>query len=146
MKCPYCKTNDTRVLESREIQDSTRRRRECNSCNKRFTTYERVEKIDLTVVKKNGDEEPFNREKMRKGMLRALEKRPVTMEQVDKATDSIESNLRKLKSTKIKSEKIGKKVMKKLKKLDEVAYLRFASVYKEFDDAHSFKKELKNLK
>ncbi|MFO7872486.1 MAG: transcriptional regulator NrdR [Candidatus Undinarchaeales archaeon] len=145
MKCPYCKTNDTRVLESREIQDSTRRRRECNSCEKRFTTYERVEKIDLTVVKKNGDEEPFSREKMRKGMLRALEKRPVTMEQVDKATDSIESNLRKLKSTKIKSEKIGKKVMKKLKKLDEVAYLRFASVYKEFDDAHSFKKELKNL-
>lgn len=145
MKCPYCKSNETKVLESREVQKATRRRRECSSCEKRFTTYERVEKIDLTVVKKNGKKEPFNREKMMRGMLRALEKRPVTVEQVGEAVDSIENDLRKRKGTKIKSKKIGSKVMKKLKELDDVAYVRFASVYKEFDDADSFEKELKNL-
>ncbi len=148
MKCPYCGNTETKVVDKRETGefDTTRRRRECLKCEKRFTTYERIERVDLSVVKKDGRKEPFDKEKIRNGVLRACEKRPVTLEQVDIIVDSIESDLRKLKSTEIKSEKIGEKVTSALKKLDNVAYIRFASVYKNFKDVNDFKKELKQLR
>ena len=147
MKCPYCRNTETKVVDKRETGefDTTRRRRECLKCEKRFTTYERIERVDLSVVKKDGRKEPFDKEKIRNGVLRACEKRPVTLEQIDIIVDSIESDLRKLKSTEIKSEKIGEKVTSALKKLDNVAYIRFASVYKNFKDVNDFKKELKQL-
>ena len=148
MKCPYCGHAETKVVDKRETAefDVTRRRRECLKCEKRFTTYERIEKVDLSVVKKDGRKEPFDKEKIRKGILRACEKRPVTLEQIDKIVDAIESDLRKLKSTEIKSEKIGEKVIGALKKLDKVAYIRFASVYRSFKDVKDFEKEIKEIK
>ena len=148
MKCPYCGHAETKVVDKRETAefDVTRRRRECLKCEKRFTTYERIEKVDLSVVKKDGRKEPFDKEKIRKGILRACEKRPVTLEQIDKIVDLIESDLRKLKSTEIKSEKIGEKVIGALKKLDKVAYIRFASVYRSFKDVKDFEKEIKEIK
>ena len=148
MKCPYCRNTETKVVDKRETGefDTTRRRRECLKCEKRFTTYERVERVDLGVVKKDGRKELFDKEKIRKGILRACEKRPVTLEQIDKIVDVIESDLRKLKSTEIKSEKIGEKVISALKKLDKVAYIRFASVYRSFADVKDFEKEIKEIK
>ena len=148
MKCPYCGYAETKVVDKRETGefDTTRRRRECLKCEKRFTTYERVERVDLGVVKKDGRKELFDKEKIRKGILRACEKRPVTLEQIDKIVDVIESDLRKLKSTEIKSEKIGEKVISALKKLDKVAYIRFASVYRSFADVKDFEKEIKEIK
>jgi len=148
MKCPYCRNTETKVVDKRETGefDTTRRRRECLKCEKRFTTYERIERVDLSVVKKDGRKEPFDKEKIRNGVLRACEKRPVTLEQIDIIVDSIETDLRKLKSTEIKSVKIGEKVTSALKKLDNVAYIRFASVYKNFKDLNDFKKELKQLR
>ena len=148
MKCPYCCHTETKVVDKRETGkfDITRRRRECLKCEKRFTTYERIERVDLSVVKKDGRKELFDKEKIRKGVLRACEKRPVTLEQIDKIVDIIESDLRKLKSTEIKSEKIGEKVIQALKKLDKVAYIRFASVYRSFTDVKDFEKEIKEIK
>src|SRR3989338_10054956 len=148
MRCPYCGFSETKVLDSRESEDSdvTRRRRECEKCAKRFTTYERVEMIDLRVIKKNSDIEAFNRDKILKGIVKACEKRPIKMEKMEKVVDEIESELRKEDSTEIPSSKIGEKVMEKLKELDQVAYIRFASVYREFKDAKEFEKELKNIK
>ncbi len=148
MKCPYCRNTETKVVDKRETAefDVTRRRRECLKCEKRFTTYERVENVDLNVVKKNGRKELFDREKIRKGVLRACEKRPVTLEQIDKIVDDIERELRKLKSTEIKSEQIGKKVIGALKKLDKVAYLRFASVYRSFEDIKDFENKIKEIR
>ncbi len=148
MKCPYCSHNETKVVDKRETGefDITRRRRECLKCEKRFTTYERIERVDLSVIKKDGRKEPLDKEKIRRGILRACEKRPVTLEQIDKIVDMIESDLRKLKSTEIKTEKIGEKVISALKKLDKVAYIRFASVYRSFDDVKDFEKEIKEIK
>lgn len=148
MKCPYCGNTETKVVDKRETGefDTTRRRRECLKCEKRFTTYERIERVDLSVVKKDGRKEPFDKEKIRNGILRACEKRPVTLEQIDSIVDSIESDLRKLKSIEIKSEKIGEKVTSALKKLDKVAYIRFASVYRSFGDIKDFEKEIKEIK
>ncbi len=148
MKCPYCGNTETKVVDKRETGefDATRRRRECLKCEKRFTTYERIERVDLSVVKKDGRKELFDKEKIRKGILRACEKRPVTLEQIDKIVDNIESELRRLKSTEIKSEKIGEKVISALKKLDKVAYIRFASVYRSFADVKDFEKEIKEIK
>ena len=147
MRCPYCGHSETKVLDSRDAEELeiTKRRRECEKCEKRFTTHERVEMIDLEVVKKDGKKEPFNREKMEAGMKRACEKRPVTHEQIETAADEIERELRKLETTEIPSKKIGELVMNKLKKLDKVAYIRFASVYREFTDLEDFESELHKL-
>ncbi len=144
MKCPYCTSNDLKVLETRETQGVTRRRRECLKCSKRFTTYERIE-FDLMVLKKDGRKEPFNRDKIRMGLLKACNKRPITKEKIDKTLDKIEQELRRLNSHEIKSRTIGNKVTAKLKALDEVAYMRFASVYKDFDNIKAFKEEIKKL-
>ena len=148
MKCPYCGFSETKVLDSRESEDSdvTRRRRECEKCSKRFTTYERVEMIDLRVIKKNGNIEGFDRDKVLKGALKACEKRPIKIEKIEKLVDDIESELRKKETTEIPSKVIGELVMEKLKELDKVAYIRFASVYREFKDIKSFEKELVKIK
>jgi len=148
MRCPYCNFGETKVMETREAEDSdvTRRRRECLKCKKRFTTYERIEMIDLRVVKKNGDIEGFDRNKVLKGIIKACEKRPIKIEKIEKIVDEIESELLREDTTEILSTIIGEKIMKKLKDLDKVAYVRFASVYKEFTDLKSFEKELKKIK
>ncbi len=148
MRCPYCNFGETKVIETREAEDSdvTRRRRECLKCKKRFTTYERVEILDLRVVKKNGDIEGFNRNKVLNGILKACEKRPIKIEKIEKLVDDIESELRKKESVEIPTKVIGELVMEKLKNLDHVAYIRFASVYREFKDIEGFEKELKKIK
>jgi len=146
MNCPYCSHEDTKVLESRYINESTRRRRECLKCEKRFTTYERVENVPLTVQKKDGTKESFIREKVRGGIQKACWKRPVTPEQIEVAVNDIEKSLRQEDDTTISSTKIGDFIMRRLKKLDKVAFIRFASVYKEFDDVESFTKEIEKLK
>ncbi|QQG40321.1 MAG: transcriptional repressor NrdR [Candidatus Aenigmatarchaeota archaeon] len=147
MNCPYCAHTETRVVDKRESEDeSTRRRRECTSCVKRFTTYERVESLDMTVVKRNGAKEPFMREKILMGMKRACEKRPITDAEIEEAVDSVERVLRRRKSTEVKSTDIGDLVLRKLKALDEVAYIRFASVYQSFESAKAFAKEVAALK
>ena len=147
MKCPFCGSEESRVLDKRETPDSkaTRRRRECLSCGKRFTTYERVEEVDLVVIKKDGKREMFDRNKLKMGIMKACEKRPVKLEQVEKMIDRIENDLRKRQSTEVTSSVIGDLVMKRLKKLDKVAYIRFASVYREFADIQSFQHELRRL-
>ena len=147
MKCPYCNHPHLKVIDKRPTSSSEiRRRRECLKCKKRFTTYESIQRIDSTVIKKDGSKEPFSREKLKQGMLKALEKRPVTLEQIDTTINSIESELRKLKSKEIPSKLIGEKTISKLKKLDKIAYLRFASVYKSFKDIKDFEKEVRELK
>lgn len=147
MKCPFCGSEESKVTDKRETPDLkvTRRRRECLSCKKRFTTYERVEEIDLVVIKKEGKREMFDRNKLKIGIMKACEKRPVKLEKIEKMLDQIENELRKRKSTEVPSMVIGDFVMRKLKKLDKVAYIRFASVYREFADIQSFQKELKRL-
>ncbi len=147
MKCPYCNYFDTSVLDSRDSEDlgSIRRRRECLKCEKRFTTYERIEMVNLIVLKKDGRREQFDRKKLMTGMLKATEKRPVTMDQIEKAADEIEMALRSRDGIEIPANDLGEIVMKKLKSLDEVAYIRFASVYRSFDDLETFQKEVKNL-
>ncbi|RME77421.1 transcriptional repressor NrdR [Candidatus Woesearchaeota archaeon] len=147
MKCPYCLNDGTRVVDKRENEqgDTTRRRRECLNCGKRFTTYERVEQVLLTVVKKSGEKQPFEREKLLKGIKRACEKRPITDEMLEDLADSIELDLRQQTETEIPTKKIGEAVMKHLKKLDKVAYVRFASVYREFADLGDFEKEVHKL-
>lgn len=148
MKCPYCQSPNTRVLEKRISEDMkvNRRRRECLQCNKRFTTYERVEEVKLTVVKKDQRREPFSREKLMNGLIRACEKRPVGREEIEEIVDEIESELRRKNQTEIESNIVGELVMDKLRELDEVAYIRFASVYRRFTDISSFEQELEKLK
>jgi len=147
MKCPYCGHTETDVVDSRDADDlsAVRRRRECHKCEKRFTTYERVESVELIIIKKDGRREPFNREKLMAGLVRACEKRPVPHEKIEEAVDEIEMELRKKDTKEVPSKAIGELVMKKLKKLDKVAYIRFASVYREFADVEDFRKELKEL-
>lgn len=147
MKCPYCQHQETSVLESRVGTDleSIRRRRMCDNCGKRFTTYERVEGVDLSVVKKNGTVEPFDREKLRKGIVKATWKRPVSMSEIEDLLDDIEQRLRVRRSTKIKSWEIGNLVMNRLRKLDPTAYLLFASVYKDFQSLEDFENEIARL-
>ena len=146
IKCPYCYYEETKVSDKRETEASliTRRRRECLKCKKRFTTYERIE-TDLVVIKKDGRREKFSREKLKTGILKSLEKRPISMEQVDKIINNIEANLRNRNTSEINSQIIGELVMKKLKTIDKVAYIRFASVYREFEDPSSFIEEIKIL-
>ena len=148
MKCPYCQHNESNVLDSRLAPDlgSIRRRRECDECEKRFTTYERIEMAELSVVKRDGRREPFSREKVLKGILRACEKRPVKREKIEGVVDKIESSLRESGKDEIKAGKIGELVMQELAKLDDVAYVRFASVYKKFKDANQFVDAIKTLK
>jgi transcriptional repressor NrdR len=148
MKCPYCGHGETKVLDSRDAEDVevTRRRRECEKCEKRFTTFERVEMIDLSVLKKDGSKEAFSREKVLEGVRRACWKRPVTEEQVEDLVDKVERELRKREGTEVSSKAIGESVLRKLRKLDEVAYIRFASVYRSFTDLDSFVAEAKELK
>ncbi len=147
MKCPYCGSTESSVLESRlnEDENSIRRRRECGSCEKRFTTYERVEGIDLTVVKKDGARESFDREKIKKGLMKATWKRPVTIEDIERLIDNVEQKLRRRRSNEIKSWEIGNMVMTRLKRIDPVGYLLFASVYRDFQDIDDFIRELKKL-
>ncbi len=143
MKCIYC-GNETKVTDKRESPDGTRRRRECLKCKKRFTTYERPEQKKIIIVKKDGRREAYNREKLRTGLMKACEKRPVSVEQIDRVIDEIEEKLGK-KGKEVKSEIIGQMIMNKLKRLDKIAYIRFASVYRDFQDIKDFKKELKEL-
>ena len=147
MKCAYCESEETKVVDKREPQDAsvTRRRRECLRCKKRFTTYERVEEFELTIVKKDGRREQFNREKLKVGITKACEKRQISIEQIDGVVDEIEANLRRLDSQEVRSKHIGELVMKKLKKLDKIAYIRFAAVYREIEDIESFEKEIRKL-
>jgi transcriptional repressor NrdR len=146
MKCPFCGKEDTKVVDKRDSEEGiTRRRRECISCEKRFTTYERVETTPLIVVKKDGRRAQFDRSKIMGGMLKACEKRPISPDVIEKAINEIESELRNEETNEIPASKIGELVIKKLKKIDKVAYIRFASVYKEFTDLEQFEKELKAL-
>ncbi|MGC9309670.1 MAG: transcriptional regulator NrdR [Candidatus Nanoarchaeia archaeon] len=146
MRCPYCNQQETKVTDKRDSEGFIRRRRECLKCGKRFTTYERVE-LDLNVIKKDGKREPFNRDKMATGIKKAFEKRPVSSEKIEKIINDIEARIyRRTKGKDIKTEKIGQIVMSTLKRVDKVAYIRFASVYREFADIEDFKKEIKELK
>jgi transcriptional repressor NrdR len=147
MKCPFCGTIEDKVVDSRIATegDSIRRRRECLKCQRRFTTYEHVEKTTLMVIKKDGRREPFDRNKILSGFLRACEKRPISMETVEAVVDSIERTLQKNYDKEVVSSSIGELVMKHLHDIDEVAYVRFASVYRQFKDINQFLGELKDL-
>ncbi len=147
MKCPYCDHSETKVLDSRDADDFeiTRRRRECEKCGKRFTTYERVEMLDLYVVKKDGRKEKFSRDKLLGGIRKACVKLSVSEEQVEQLVDAVERDLRRRASTEIPSSKLGELVLKRLKKVNEIAYIRFASVYRSFEDLDTFVKEVKQL-
>ena len=147
MKCPFCSFEESKVIDSRPTDEGQRirRRRECLSCGKRFTTYEIIESLPIIVIKKDKSRETFNRDKLMTGLLRACEKRPVSIDTLDNMIDEIETTLQNSLDREVSSEKIGQLVMEKLKKIDEVAYVRFASVYKEFDSAESFRDELAKL-
>ena len=147
MKCIYCGYPESKVIDSRSGEDGTtiRRRRECLKCAKRFTTYEKVESVPLIVIKKDGSRQPFRREKIIDGLVRACEKRPVSLKQIEDLTNEIEGKFYNSFEREIPSEKIGEMVMEKLKSLDEVAYVRFASVYRQFKDVNTFIKEIEKL-
>ncbi len=147
MKCPYCGNQDTRVIDSRPADDgaSIRRRRSCDQCGKRFTTYEKVETIPLIVIKKDNNREQYDRGKLERGILQACYKRPVPAEQIQKTIDDIETEIFNLEVKEIPSSQIGEMVMDKLKDLDEVAYVRFASVYRAFKDVNTFMDELQKI-
>jgi transcriptional repressor NrdR len=146
MKCIYC-GKQTKVIDKRDIEGESRRRRECLKCKKRFTTYERVEEPNFIVIKKDKAREPFSREKLKQGIKKACEKRPIKTDKIDETVNEIERKLQsKIKGKEIKSKEIGEIVIKKLKKLDKIAYIRFASVYRDFKDIKDFKKELKEIK
>ena len=147
MKCPYCGYEDDRVIDSRPTEEGTavRRRRECSKCQKRYTTYEKVESLPLIVIKKDKTRQPFNREKIINGILRACEKRPVSLDDVEKIVNEIESQLYNSLQREVTTKDIGEMVMVKLKNLDEVAYVRFASVYRQFKDINTFMDELRKL-
>ena len=144
MQCPHCQS-DTKVVDKRDSGEHTRRRRECLKCSKRFTTYERIEETPLTVIKKDGRRQEFDRSKIKAGILRACEKRPITTEQIERVVDEIEQHLRNKYTADIPTRAIGEAVMARLKQMDKVAYIRFASVYRNFTDLGSFEKELKEL-
>jgi transcriptional repressor NrdR len=147
MKCPYCTNTDTDVIETRESEDLsvTRRRRGCPKCEKRFTTYERIETIPLTVIKKDGRRESFDREKLIRGIWRASGKTSIKADDVEQIVNEVERELISGDTTEIASKKIGELVAKRLKKLDKIAYIRFASVFKQFVDVEEFDKEVKKL-
>ncbi len=144
MICPYCFHEETKVIDKRDSGSVTRRRRECLKCQKRFNTQESFERIDLRVIKKDGRIEAFDREKIKRGILKACEKRPINADKVEKVIMIIEEKLRKM-GKEVKSAVIGELVSRELKKIDKVAYIRFASVYRDFTDLDDFKKEIKGL-
>ncbi len=148
MRCPYCQEYESRVIDSRSSEDgcTIRRRRECTNCKRRFTTYERVEERPLLVVKNGGDREQFSREKILKGISKACEKRPVSLEDMETVVADIERELRDNFDREVSSKVIGEIIMDKLQSLDEVAYVRFASVYRQFGDLNSFIKTIEQLK
>lgn len=148
MRCPYCQEYESRVIDSRASEDGTtiRRRRECTACKRRFTTYERLEERPLLVIKKGGTREQFNREKLLNGISKACEKRPVSMEEIETVVADIERELRDSFDREVSSKVIGEKIMDRLQNLDEVAYVRFASVYRQFGDLNSFIKTIEQLK
>jgi len=147
MRCPFCSDPDTRVIDSRLVGegDQIRRRRECTRCKERFTTYELAELNYPRIIKSDGRREPFKEEKLRGGILRALEKRPVEMERIDIAVEQIKHKLRALGDREVKSRKLGDWVMEQLRSLDQVAYVRFASVYRSFEDVRAFLDEIERL-
>ena len=147
MKCPYCGSVKQKVLDKRDTPDSlaTRRRRECLDCQKRFTTYERIEEIEIFIIKRDGSRVPFERSKLLHGIAQSCHKRPVSYEQMQQMIDRIEHTVRRRDSNEIKSSQIGTYVMRELKKVDKVAYIRFASVYKSFKDVEEFEEELQKL-
>lgn len=147
MKCPYCNHPDTRVIDSRPAEDgsSIRRRRSCDECGKRFTTYEKVETIPLIVIKKDNNREQYNRGKVERGVIQACYKRPVSADEIKSAVDRIETKVFSLEEKEIPSKAIGEIVMEELQGLDEVAYVRFASVYREFKDVNTFMDEIKKI-
>ena len=147
MKCPHCGSQDSKVVDSRHSEDglSIRRRRECLSCQKRFTTYETVESLPIIVVKRDNSRQTFDRNKIMNGMLRACEKRPVSTQDLERVVSEIESLVQNSLEREITTEYIGEQVMERLKPLDEVAYVRFASVYRQFKDIHSFMQELNKI-
>ena len=146
MKCPYCGKENTRVIDSRPTDDSSiRRRRQCDECGKRFTTYEKVETLPLIVVKKDNNREPYDREKTVAGIVRSCHKRPISMKQINDMVDDIEGQIFNMEEKEIPTTTIGSIVMDKLKDLDEVAYVRFASVYREFKDVNTFMDEIKKI-
>ncbi len=147
MKCPYCGYEESKVIDSRPTDEGERirRRRECLKCTKRFTTYEMIESLPIVVIKKDKSRETFDRQKLMTGMLRACEKRPVSVETLDKAITDIENVIQNSLDREVQSDKIGELVMEKLKEIDEVAYVRFASVYRQFKDINTFMSELNKL-
>ena len=147
MKCPFCAHENTKVIDSRPADDnnSIRRRRECEKCGKRFTTYEKIESIPLVVIKKDNGRETYDRSKIEKGILRSCHKRPVSVEQIEKTVDNIENRIFNMELKEIDSSSIGEIVMEELMDLEEVAYVRFASVYREFKDVNTFMNEIKKI-
>ena len=147
MKCPFCSSENTRVIDSRPADDnnSIRRRRMCDECGKRFTTYEKVETIPLIVIKKDNNREQYDRAKIEAGVLRACHKRPISANDINKLIDEVETEIFSREETEIPSDEIGEIVMDKIKDLDDVAYVRFASVYREFKDVNTFMSELKKM-
>ena len=147
MRCPYCGADESKVIDSRPTEDGEkiRRRRECLSCKKRFTTYEKVETIPLIVIKKDNTREQYDRSKIESGVVRSCHKRPVSVDQIEACVDEIENKIFNLGVREIESEKIGEIVMDQIRDLDQVAYVRFASVYRQFKDADTFMSELKKL-
>lgn len=147
MKCPYCGHPESKVIDSRPADEnaSIRRRRECLSCAKRFTTYETVESLPMVVIKKDGSRQSFDRQKVLRGMIRACEKRPVSLAELERIADEIEQELQNSMEREIRTEAVGEKVMDRLRKVDQVAYVRFASVYRQFKDLDTFMAELNKL-
>ncbi len=147
MKCPYCQNSDSSVIDSRDSNEgeTIRRRRECSGCQKRFTTYERIDELLPLIIKKDGRREPFDRKKLLLGIQKACEKRPVSMEAIEGAVDRIEREIQELGEKEVSSKEIGERLMKELHQLDQVAYVRFASVYREFKDVNQFMDALKGL-
>ncbi len=147
MKCPFCGEDDTRVIDSRPADDnaSIRRRRQCDKCQKRFTTYEKVESIPLVVIKKDLIREPYDRTKIERGVFRSCHKRPISVSQINSVVDRIEAEIFNMEEKEIPSNRIGEIVMNRLEELDPVAYVRFASVYREFKDVSTFMEEIKKI-
>lgn len=147
MKCPFCSFGESKVVDSRSTDDNTtiRRRRECLSCSKRYTTYEKVEDIPILVVKRDATRENFNKEKIINGLITACQKRPISRKQIEDIAEDIEKSISNKMITEVNSKDIGEMVMKRLKKIDEISYVRFASVYREFKDIKTFLDEIKNL-
>lgn len=148
MRCPFCNYSESKVIDSRPSDENKviRRRRECMKCMKRFTTYEKIEYIEILVIKKNGDREIYDKEKLKRGIIRACQKRPINIENIEEILKYVENEINSLGCEEIETIKIGEFVLKKLKEIDEVAYIRFASVYRDFKDIDTFMLELEKLK